>query len=127
MPRALQIAVALNEPEPAFRQIASQIRAAILDGSLQPGASLPAVRRLALDLGVHFNTVAESYRLLAAEGLLEVSHGKAAMVAKRTLPRATPEEAESLLLRLRRLAGEMRAKGIPAKAIRREIDRFIEE
>jgi DNA-binding transcriptional regulator YhcF (GntR family) len=127
MARPPQIRIELAGSEPAVRQIAAQIRAAILEGSLAPGTKLPAVRRLALDLGVHFNTVAEAYRQLAAEGLLAVSHGKAAAVAGRKIAPATPEEAGSLLQRLRQLAGEMRARRIPARAIRKEIERFIEE
>lgn len=127
MARPLQIRIELAGPDPAVRQIAAQIRAAILEGSLAPGTNLPAVRRLALDLGVHFNTVAEAYRQLAAEGLLEVSHGKAATVAGRKIAPATREEAGNLLQRLRQLAGEMRARGIPARAIRKEIEPFIEE
>jgi DNA-binding transcriptional MocR family regulator len=32
------------------------------------GQQLPTVRELATDMGVHHNTVAEAYRLLALEG-----------------------------------------------------------
>ena len=52
-------------PVPLVRQIVDQLRVPLVDGSLQPGTVLPPVRRLATDLAVHFNTVAEAYRQLA--------------------------------------------------------------
>src|ERR1700733_7254942 len=56
----------------AYRQIADQLRTLIVEGVLRHGDSLPPVRRLALELGVHFNTTAEAYRALAEEGFLEI-------------------------------------------------------
>src|SRR3954467_6256500 len=47
-----------------------QLRAAILDGRLQPGAALPATRELAARLGVSRNTVTGAYQRLNAEGFV---------------------------------------------------------
>ncbi|MFN3867338.1 MAG: GntR family transcriptional regulator, partial [Demequina sp.] len=44
---------------------------AVKAGTLAPGAKLPAVRRLALDLGLAANTVARAYRELEADGIVE--------------------------------------------------------
>ena len=38
------------------------------------------LRHVAVELGVHFNTVAEAYRQLAAEGWLDLKHGRGAVV-----------------------------------------------
>jgi GntR family transcriptional regulator len=65
------------------RQIVNQLRVALVNSALAPGDSLPPVRRLALDLGTHFNTVAEAYRELAAEGWLEIGARKGTRVVKR--------------------------------------------
>jgi len=54
-----------------------------MEGMLRPGDTLPPVRRLAIDLGIHFNIVAEAYRALAEEGLLEIVHGHGARVIDR--------------------------------------------
>ena len=55
-----------------YRQIVDGLRIALVGGELAPGDALPSVRRLALDLGVNFNTVAQAYRALAKEGWLEI-------------------------------------------------------
>src|SRR5688500_18404893 len=47
-----------------------QLRAAILDGRLQPGAALPASRELAARLGVSRNTITGAYQRLHAEGFV---------------------------------------------------------
>lgn len=127
MSRKPHIRIDLAAPEPAYRQIASQVRTLIVEGTLAPGDALPAVRRLAIDLGVHFNTVAEAYRQLAAEGWLDVAHGKAAIVAGRRTAPASKTEAESLRQRLRHLVAEMRSRGVPARAIRNDLQALLEE
>lgn len=125
--RTPEIRIDLALPDPAFRQIAAQVRTLIVEGALRPGDTLPPVRRLAIDLGVHFNTVAEAYRQLAAEGWLDVAHGKAASVAGREIPAATRAEAEGLRQRLRNLVAEMKARGIPARTIRAELGSLLKE
>ena len=57
---------------PVYLQIADGLRHLLVSSEFQPGEQLPTVRQLALDLGVHHNTVAEAYRLLAEEGWLDL-------------------------------------------------------
>ncbi len=52
------------------RQIYRALRAAILEGRLQPGARLPGTRVLADDVGVSRTTVLTAYSQLAAEGYI---------------------------------------------------------
>ena len=65
-----KIRIDLNSDVPAYRQIVDAIRVLLVNGELQVGTGLPSVRRLAMELGVHFNTVGEAYRELAQEGWL---------------------------------------------------------
>jgi DNA-binding transcriptional regulator YhcF (GntR family) len=53
------------------------LRALRVAGEFAPGERLPTVRRFATDLGVHHNTVAESRRVLAEEGCLDLRRGGA--------------------------------------------------
>jgi DNA-binding transcriptional regulator YhcF (GntR family) len=110
----VKIFLELDSGVAAWRQIAGRLRTLIVEGALAPGEALPPVRRLAIDLGVHFNTVAEAYRSLAAEGLLEIAHGHGARVAAREAPprRAPPEVAADFRRRLRELVAGMRARGL---------------
>ena len=59
-----------------------QLRAAILDGRLSAGATLPATRGAAAALGVARNTVVAAYDLLVAEGYALPRTGAKAVVAE---------------------------------------------
>lgn len=104
----------LRSPVPAYRQIVDALRAQLVEGALQPGHALPTVRRLALELGVHFNTIAEAYRQLAAEGWVELKHGRGATVIERSTPAKASgaREARAFRQRLRELVAQMRAAGL---------------
>jgi len=109
-------------PTPAYRQIVDQLRNYLVEGQLRPGEVLPGVRRLAIDLGVHFNTVAEAYRTLAQEGWLEVSQGKAVRVLDRAQPEPTTADVElGFRQRLRVLVTEMRGHGLSVETLSREL------
>jgi GntR family transcriptional regulator len=110
-----------DSPLPAVRQIADALRVELVEGRLAPGDELPSVRRAAIDLGLHFNTVAEAYRQLADEGWLELRHGRSARVAHRTQPKATRQEVQSYRQRLRELVSQMRAAGISESSIADEL------
>jgi len=64
-----------------LREVHRQLRGAILDGRLQPGARLPATRALAERLGVSRNTVLAAYDLLLSEGYLLARPGAGTYVA----------------------------------------------
>jgi DNA-binding FadR family transcriptional regulator len=55
---------------PVYRQVADQIRAAILEGNLGPGDPLPTERELCEQLGVSRASVREALRSLQAQGLV---------------------------------------------------------
>ena len=68
---------------PISRQMADQIRALCLAGTLKPSDQLPSVRQLARELAVNQNTVLRVYERLAAEGCLEMRHGDGTYVTHR--------------------------------------------
>lgn len=70
-----------------LRELHRQLRAAILDGRLLPGARLPATRALAQRLGVSRNTMLAAYDLLLSEGYLLARPGAGTYVAD-TLPQS---------------------------------------
>ena len=70
-----------------YRQLYGQLRVAILEGRLRPGAKLPSTRNLAEELAIARNTVMSAYEQLLAEGYLEGETGSGTYVA-RTLPDA---------------------------------------
>src|SRR5262245_63552642 len=118
---ASKIRIDLNSPVPATRQITDALRVELVEERLKPGDELPSVRRAAIDLGLHFNTVAEAYRQLAAEGWLDLRHGRSARVADRQQPTASRKTVSDYRRRLREVISQMRADGVPARRIAEEV------
>ena len=111
---------------PVYRQIVDGLRILLVNGELEPGTLLPSVRRLGTDLGVHFNTVAEAYRTLAAEGWLEIARRGGARVVERKAPRANSQAAAGFQRRLRALIADGQARGFSPARIARELRRLAE-
>jgi len=99
-------------PVPAYRQIASALRAMLVGGEFSVGEALPTVRQLGIDLGVHHNTVAEAYRILSDEGWLVLQRHHGAIVQDRSRPSPSREARSSLLQRLRELTAEAQTAGL---------------
>ena len=108
------ISIDIASPTPVYRQVADAVRALLVSGRLKPGDSLPTGRELATDLGVHHNTVAESYRLLADEGWLDLKRRRGVTVLARTAPAPSAAVDRSFRRRLEELAAEARAQGLSA-------------
>ncbi|RAG83756.1 GntR family transcriptional regulator [Streptacidiphilus pinicola] len=70
--------------------IAGEIEALVTAGTLAPGAALPPLRDLAVELGVNPNTVAAAYRLLRERGVIETAGRRGSRVLPR--PALTPRD-----------------------------------
>ena len=121
------ITIDLNAPVPVYRQIVDGMRHLLVNGALQPGDQVPTVRQLAIDLGVHFNTVAQAYRLLADEGWLDLKRRRGATVLDRRKP-AAPSKARrnQSLQRLRELIAQLQSEGIPANQIASQLRKLAD-
>ena len=78
----LEILISYHSKVPIYEQIFKQISNKILSGELPPGASLPAIRVLAKDLGVSIITVKKAYELLQSQHLINSVVGKGTIVSK---------------------------------------------
>ncbi len=79
-------------------QMADAIQQAILSGELESGAALPTEPALAEQFGVSRAVVRDATRILMAQGLVEVKHGRGVFVT----PPQNEAFGEALLLALRR-------------------------
>jgi GntR family transcriptional regulator len=127
MNRAVTLQIDLSSGTPAYRQIVDGLRLLLVSGELQPGDTLPTVRSLALDLGVHFSTVAEAYRTLASEGWLELRRHHGAFVTERRNPSPAPETHAEFGNKLRQLIAQVRAEGLSTSVISRELEMLAKE
>lgn len=64
-----------DSPVAPYRQIAAVLRGRIASGEYQPGQRLPSILDLVQEYGVAHLTANKALRLLAAEGLAELSPG----------------------------------------------------
>ncbi len=96
-----------RSPTPIYAQLDRAIRAAIATGQLEPGAQLPTVRQLAVDLTVNANTVAKVYTQLERDGILETRRGVGTFVRESPSPQAARAHRERELHELmRRFIGD---------------------
>ena len=84
----LRIEIEKRSAVPIYAQLRDQIRLLVLRGVLEPGAPMPTVRALAVDLEVNANTVARVYRDLQTEGVLRLERGVGTFVANRRQSRS---------------------------------------
>ena len=127
MTGGLRVSLNLESHTPAYRQIANDLRQHLVEGRLKPGDLLPPVRQLAVDLGVHFNTVALAYRMLADEGWLELKRRRGAAVIARNSPRAVDRRQVGHLLRqLAHIAAELRSVGMTSRQISSALRRLAQ-
>jgi DNA-binding transcriptional regulator YhcF (GntR family) len=127
MAATLRVSLNLDSTIPAYRQIADDLRRHLVDERLEPGDQLPPIRQLALDLGVHFNTVALAYRLLADEGWLELKRRRGATVIARNTPRAVDQrQVDGLLRQLAQIAAQLRSAGMSSRQISSALRRIAQ-
>ncbi|OYO25214.1 GntR family transcriptional regulator [Enemella dayhoffiae] len=94
---------------PPYEQLRGQLLEQMRSGALPPGSRLPAVRRLASDLGLAPNTVARTYRELEAAGFVRTAGRNGTVVAE---PNDGPDVAGRALQLSMEYASAMRALGL---------------
>jgi DNA-binding transcriptional regulator YhcF (GntR family) len=121
------IQIDLDSSVPNYKQIADSLRTHLVEGALAPGDVLPSVRRLALELGITFNTVALAYRQLAQEGWLDLKHGRRAKVLDRkTRSGVSRKRVLGFQQRIREMVAQIQAEGLSATEIARELRLVVE-
>ncbi len=122
MAEAPILRIDLHSGVPAYAQIVGQMRTLLVAGELEPGCRLPTVRQLAIDLGVHHNTVALAYRELAKEGWLELRRGRGAVVVERQSPQASARARTAFSRRLEALVAKAAADGLSVETVAKEFE-----
>jgi DNA-binding transcriptional regulator YhcF (GntR family) len=118
------LTIDLDSPVPLAEQVRVGIRHAIAGGEVRPGDSLPAVRQLAGDLGINFNTVARAYRELEQEGLVVSRRGRGTVVAASESSGGASVEREARIAEsIRRLLADARLAGMGEATVMQMFER----
>lgn len=125
-----RLTVEFDSDVPIVQQIVNGLRGALVGGDLAPGDALPSSRALGRDLGVHFNTVAQAYRVLEAEGWLELKRRAGTVVRERARPALENDQAVALVdgfkKELQHLRSRYQALGVRREALDAVLEDLIE-
>jgi len=80
---SLNFAISTGSKIPIYKQIADQVRLAVVTAKLAVGDQLPSVRALAEELVVNPNTVAHAYADLTRDGMIESRAGRGVFIARK--------------------------------------------
>lgn len=86
-----------DDNQPIYWQLRQQTIAAILDGTLQEGDSLPSVRQVAVDFQINPLTVSKAYQSLVDDELVEKRRGVGMFVVDGARERLLSSEREKFL------------------------------
>ena len=108
----MEIVVSNKASRPLYEQIASQIKAAIINGELQAGEAIPSVRALAKSLHISILTVQKAYGELQEEGFIETTAGKGCYVSARNQDFYLEEQQKKIEEKFTQAIEIARASGI---------------
>jgi GntR family transcriptional regulator len=102
------IVISQTDTRPMYLQIMEQVKQRVAVGEWAPGAEIPSIRQLAIDLRVSVITIKRAYLELEREGVILTQQGKGSMVAPNPNlgPRLCNEELKEHLEQVVRL-GEL--------------------
>lgn len=107
-----------SSPLPPYEQVRRQLAEQVASGALVAGTRLPAVRRLAADLGVAPGTIARAYRELEQAGIVVTNRRTGTVVA----PHEGMSGVDSLS---REHVSRLRALGVDDDGIRAALERAL--
>ena len=103
---------------PVYLQLIEQTERLVLSGVLQPGAQMPSVRGLSIELSVNPNTIQKSYSELDARGSICAVPGRGCFVTP-LAPELLRQQARKQLPELEELLQKLKISGISKDEILR--------
>jgi GntR family transcriptional regulator len=119
--------LAMDNPEPMYRQIESQLRDLILGGHLPPGTKLPTIRALAVDLGCSAITTTRAYQDLETEGFIRTRVGMGTVVAEMPEEKLSAYRREAVEGAVEEALEAGLRVGLERKELRKIVEGILEE
>ncbi len=123
----MEIVLSNSSELPIYQQVAGQVRAQVMDGTLRAGERLPSIRALATQLRVSAITTKRAYQDLEAQGLIHTVPGKGCFVSGENLELLREERLRMVERSLARAVDDARAAGIGDDELREMLDIQLEE
>ena len=118
----MELIISNSNPSPIYEQIASQIKAAIMDGSLGPGEQLPSIRGLANSLRVSVITTKRASAELEEQGFIQTVQGRGSFVASGSEELLREEQLRSIETQLSGALERAQAAGISLAELHEMLD-----
>ena len=123
----MELVVSNSSEQPIYEQIASQIRALVLDGRLGEGDRLPSIRALATQLRISAITTKRAYQELEVQGYIHTVPGKGCFVSGDNLELLREERLRMVEASLAQAVSDARMAGITADELREMLDLQLED
>lgn len=123
----MDIVISNSSDKPIYEQIASQIKAAIMNGQLTSGQMLPSIRGLANELRVSVITTKRAYSDLEEQGFIETVQGKGCFVSGGSTELLREERLRQVEELLERAIEASKSAGLSTAELHEIIDMLAEE
>ena len=123
----LPLHLSMDNPEPMYAQIESQLKDLILADVLEPGTKLPSIRALARDLPCSVITTRRAYEDLEREGFILTRVGRGTMVANIPEEKMSAHRREAVDVALREAVRAGRRAGFTKEELREIFEEILEE
>ncbi|MGN0072248.1 MAG: GntR family transcriptional regulator [Coriobacteriales bacterium] len=118
----MELIISNSNPSPIYEQIATQIKAAIMDGSLGPGEQLPSIRGLANSLRVSVITTKRAYADLEEQGFIQTVQGRGCFVTSGSTELLREEQLRSIETQLSAALEGARSAGVKLEELHEMLD-----
>lgn len=122
----IPVQLSMDDPEPMYRQIESQLRDFILSGYLLPGTRLPSVRGLASELACSVITTRRAYQDLENDGFIRTRQGVGAVVAELDESEMSQHQREPIARAFLEAVDAGRRAGLSDDELRRMFDEALQ-
>ena len=123
----MNIIISNSAGTPIYEQIASQIKAMIMQGTLKEGDALPSMRTLAQDLRVSVITTKRAYEILETEGMIESFTGRGSFVSAQDPMLMREQNLREIELHLSKAADIAKCSGITQAEVAEILSLMFEE
>jgi GntR family transcriptional regulator len=108
----MDIIISNSSGKPIYEQITSQIKAMILNGTLEEGEALPSMRLLAKELRISVITTKRAYEDLERDGFIETVTGRGSFVSVKNLEFVREEHLRMVEEKLQQAVHIARTAGV---------------
>ncbi len=114
----MQIEIDIEAATPLFTQLMTQIKQAVVNGNISPGAPLPSIRQLANDLEINNKTVAKAYQLLERDSVIQSKGYRGSFIHPDALANSTVDLNQWVEQTLNKVINNFKQAGITDSEIR---------